>query len=41
MADRVNTKNPSFPSKYIEMLDKFPDATNEDSTESLSRVSGR
>lgn len=27
MADRVNMKNPSFPSKYIEMLDEFPDAT--------------
>lgn len=41
MADRANMKNPPSPSKYIEMLDKFPGAPNEDRTESQSRVSGR
>lgn len=41
VADRVDMKNPPSPSKYIKMLDKFPGATNEERTESQSRVSGR
>lgn len=41
VADRVDTKNPPSPSKYIDMLDKFPGGTNEDRTESQSGVGGR
>lgn len=37
MADRLNMKNPPSLSKYTEMLDKFPGATNEERTESQSR----
>lgn len=41
MWHRGDLKNPPSPSKYIEMLDKFPGATNEEPTESQSGVSGR
>lgn len=37
MVDRLNMKSPPSPSNYIEMLDKFPAATDEERTESQSR----
>lgn len=41
VADRVDLKNLPFPSKHMEILGKFPAATNEEPAESQSGVRGR
>lgn len=40
MVDRLNMKSPPSPPNHIEMLDKFPAATDEERTESQSRWGG-